>query len=272
MSAITTDLEKTLSDRADHLMRQARLSAAVFTQYSQAQVDKIVRAMTAAAIENAVMLAKMAHEETHMGLTEDKVLKNLVASEFLYHQIKDKKTVGTIREFPEINMVEVAEPMGVILALAPVTNPTSTIIFKSICAAKTRNSIVFSAHLMAAESSNTTAKILYEAALAAGAPKGFISWVEKSSRLRRLSELMMTHPEVDLIFATGGTNMVKAAYSSGKPALGGLRQHTCVCAQFCQCAIRCYGNHCFEDFRQRYRVPLRANFDHRQRHRRRNHA
>ena len=220
MTAITTDLEKQLSDRANHLMREARLAAAVFTQYSQEQVDKIVRAMTAAAIENAVKLAKMAHEETKMGLTEDKVLKNLVASEFLYHQIKDKKTVGIIREFPELNMVEVAEPMGVILALAPVTNPTSTIIFKSICAAKTRNSIVFSAHLMAAESSNTTAKILYEAALEAGAPKGFISWVEKSSRLRRLSELMMTHPEVDLIFATGGTNMVKAAYSSGKPALG----------------------------------------------------
>jgi len=220
MTVTSTEQEKALNDRANHLMRQARLAAAVFTQYSQEQVDKIVRAMTAAAIENAVKLAKMAHEETRMGLTEDKVLKNLVASEFLYHQIKDKKTVGIIREFPELNIVEVAEPMGVILALAPVTNPTSTIIFKSICAAKTRNSIVFSAHLMAAESSNTTAKILYEAALAAGAPKGFITWVEKSSRLRRLSELMMHHPEVDLIFATGGTNMVTAAYSSGKPALG----------------------------------------------------
>ena len=192
MTVSSTDQEKNLSDRADHLMREARLAAAVFTQYSQGQVDKIVRAMTAAAIDNAVKLAKMAHEETRMGLTEDKVLKNLVASEFLYHQIKDKKTVGIIREFPELNMVEVAEPMGVILAFAPVTNPTSTIIFKSICAAKTRNSIIFSAHLMAAESSNTTAKILYEAALEAGAPKGFITWVEKSSRLR---PLIRTHDE-----------------------------------------------------------------------------
>src|SRR6185369_11327475 len=123
-------------------------------------------------------------------------------SEFHYHQIKDKKTVGIIREFPQENIVEIAEPVGVILALSPVTNPTSTIIFKSIAAAKTRNTIVFSAHLMAADSSNLTAKILYEAGLAAGAPKGFIRWVEKSPRLRRETELMMIHPEVDLIFAT----------------------------------------------------------------------
>lgn len=212
--------DSAVDERANNLVRQARLAAAVFTQYSQEQVDKIVKAMTIAAIENAALLAYMAHEETRMGVTEDKILKNYVASEFFYNQIKHKKTVGVINELPESNMVEIAEPMGVILALAPVTNPTSTVIFKSIACAKTRNSVIFSPHLMAANSSNMAAKIVYEAALAAGAPKGFITWVEKSSRLRKETERMMVHPEVDLIFATGGTQMVKAAYSSGKPALG----------------------------------------------------
>jgi len=220
MSTTIKDKDTSLDERVEHLVRQARLAAAVFTQYSQEQVDEIVKAMTIAAIENAAMLAQAAHLETRMGCTEDKILKNYVASEFLYAQIKDKKTVGIIREFPEDNMVEISEPMGVLLALAPVTNPTSTVIFKSIACAKTRNCLIFSPHLMAANSSNLTAKILYEAAVAAGAPKGFIGWVEKSPRLRKETEKMMVHPEVDLIWATGGTNMVRAAYSSGKPALG----------------------------------------------------
>jgi acetaldehyde dehydrogenase/alcohol dehydrogenase len=220
MTSSTREKDQSLNERVEHLVRQARLSAAVFSQYSQEQVDKIVKAMALAAIDNATKMAMSAREETRMGLLEDKVLKNLVASEYLYSQIRNKKTVGIIKEFPEDNMVEIAEPIGVILALAPVTNPTSTVIFKSLCAAKTRNSIIFSPHLMAADSSNMTARILYEAALEAGAPRGFITWVEKSSRLRRETELMMVHPEVDLIFATGGTQMVKAAYSSGKPAIG----------------------------------------------------
>ncbi len=220
MTSSIREKDQGTSERVENLVRQARLAAAVFTQYSQEQVDRIVKAMALAAMDNSARLAMAAREETRMGVLEDKLLKNFVASEFLYNQIKDKRTVGVIKEFPEDNMVEIAEPIGVILALAPVTNPTSTIIFKSLCAAKTRNSIIFSPHLMAADSSNLTARILYEAALAAGAPKGFITWVEKSSRLRRETEMMMVHPEVDLIFATGGTEMVKAAYSSGKPALG----------------------------------------------------
>ena len=220
MTSSVKEKEPGLNERVEHLVRQARLAAAVFTQYSQEQVDSIVKAMAVAAMANAHRLAQAAREETRMGVVEDKVLKNLVASEFLYNQIKDKRTVGIIREFPEDNMVEIAEPIGVILALAPVTNPTSTVIFKSLCAAKTRNSIIFSPHLMAADSSNLAAKIIYEAALEAGAPKGFITWVEKSPRLRRETEMMMVHPEVDLIFATGGTQMVRAAYSSGKPAIG----------------------------------------------------
>ncbi len=215
-----TENERSLIEHVDHMVRQARLAAAVFTQMTQEDVDRIVRAMTLAALENVYKFAQMAHEETRMGQLEDKMLKDFVASEFLYNQIKDKRTVGIVREFPEDNMVEIAEPMGVILALSPVTNPTSTIIFKSLCAAKTRNSIIFSPHLMAANSSNFAAKVLYEAGVAAGAPKGFITWVEKSSRLRKETELMMVHPDVDLIFATGGTQMVRAAHSSGKPAIG----------------------------------------------------
>jgi acetaldehyde dehydrogenase / alcohol dehydrogenase len=220
VSVLKKDDDAGLQQRVDQTVRQARLAAAVWTQYSQEQVDAIVKAMTLAALKNVQQLAIAAHEETRMGVIEDKVLKNIVASEYLYTQIKNKRTVGVIREFVEDNMVEVAEPMGVILALAPVTNPTSTVIFKGLCAAKTRNSIIFSPHLMGANCSNQAAKIIYEAALEAGAPKGFITWVEKSSRLRRETELMMVHPEVDLIFATGGTQMVRAACSSGKPVLG----------------------------------------------------
>lgn len=220
VSVLKKEDDSGLRQRVDQTVRQARLAAAVWTQYSQQQVDAIVKAMAIAAMSNAHKLAVAAHEETRMGLIEDKVLKNIVASEYLHAQIKRKRTVGVIKEFPEDNMVEIAEPMGVLLALAPVTNPTSTVIFKSLCAAKTRNSIIFSPHLMGANCSNMAAKIVYEAALAAGAPKGFITWVEKSPRLRRETELMMVHPEVDLIFATGGTAMVRAACSSGKPVLG----------------------------------------------------
>ena len=216
----SSDHERSLTAHINHLVRTARLAAAVFTQYSQQDVDRIVKAMTIAALENVHKFVEMAYEETRMGRIEDKLLKDFVASEFLYNQIKNKRTVGIVREFPEDNMVEIAEPMGVILALSPVTNPTSTIIFKSLCAAKTRNTLIFSPHLMAANSSNYAARILYEAGLAAGAPKGFIGWVEKSSRLRKETELMMVHPDVDLIFATGGTQMVRAAHSSGKPAIG----------------------------------------------------
>lgn len=219
-SAINKEQDQALFDSVETLVRRARLAAAVFTQYSQNDVNKIIKAMTVAAIEAASELAIAAHRETRMGIIEDKTLKNLVASEFQYHQIKNARTVGIIKEYPEENMVEIAEPVGVILALSPVTNPTSTVIFKSIAAAKTRNSIIFSPHLMAADSSNMAARVVYEAALAAGAPKGFIGWVEKSPRLRRETELMMVHPQVDLIFATGGTQMVRAAASSGKPALG----------------------------------------------------
>lgn len=206
--------------QVDELMLKARRACAVFTQYSQEMVDKIVYAVVKAAINSSKELAKLAFEETRMGLYEDKILKNIVASEFLYHQIKDKKTVGVIKDIKEEQMVEVSEPIGVIAALTPVTNPTSTVIYKSIIALKTRNAIVFSPHLMSSKCVARTAEVLYKAALEAGAPEGCIGWLKRNSKLRKQTNYLMHHKEVDLVFATGGTTMVKVAYSSGKPAIG----------------------------------------------------
>lgn len=206
--------------QVDELMIKARRAAAIFTQYSQKQVDDIVYAVTRAALSHSREFAKLAAEETRMGVFEDKVLKNLVASEFLYYQIKDKKTVGVIREHVEDQMVEVAEPIGVIAALTPVTNPTSTVIYKSLISLKTRNAIVFSPHLMSSKCVAYTAEVLYKAALEAGAPEGCIGWLRRNSKLRAQTDYLMHHPQADLVFATGGTSMVRVAYSSGKPALG----------------------------------------------------
>jgi acetaldehyde dehydrogenase/alcohol dehydrogenase len=204
----------------DEILTKARKACAVFTQYSQAEVDKIVYEVVKTALKHSREFAKLAVEETRMGLFEDKVLKNIVASEFLYHQIRDKKTVDVIRDFKDEQMIEVAEPIGVIAALTPVTNPTSTVIYKSIIALKTRNAIVFSPHLMSSKCVAYTAEVLYKAALKAGAPEGCIGWLKRNSKLRKQTDYLMHHREVDLIFATGGTTMVRVAYSSGKPAIG----------------------------------------------------
>ena len=212
--------EKDNFHQVDELLTKARMAAAIFTQYDQEKVDKIVYAVVRKALEHSREFAKLAAEETRMGLFEDKILKNIVASEFLYHQIKDKKTVGVIKEFKAQDMVEVAEPVGVIAALTPVTNPTSTVIYKSIISLKTRNAIVFSPHLMSVKCVSHTASVLYEAALEAGAPEGCIGWLKRNSKLRKQTHYLMQHKEVDLVFATGGTGMVRVAYSSGKPAIG----------------------------------------------------
>ena len=221
---LNLDLTSTFSEdyfpQVDELLSKARKAAAVFTQYTQEQADKIVYAVVRIAIAHSREFAKLAREETRMGLFEDKILKNIVASEFLYNQIKDKKTVGVIREIKDDQMVEVAEPVGVIAALTPVTNPTSTVIYKSIISLKTRNAIVFSPHLMSSKCVAYTASVLYKAALEAGAPEGCIGWLNRNSKLRKQTNYLMHHKEVDLVFATGGTTMVKVAYSSGKPAIG----------------------------------------------------
>jgi len=210
----TTDVKKQI----DLLVERAKRAQEKFMSYTQEQINEIVKAMALAGIEKHVELAKLAHEETKMGVYEDKITKNLFAVEYVYNYIKDKKTVGILKENLEENYMEVAEPVGVIAGVTPVTNPTSTTMFKSLIAIKTRNPIIFSFHPKALKCSIEAAKTMYEAALKAGAPEGCIGWIETPSI--EATQLLMTHPDISLILATGGAGMVKAAYSSGKPALG----------------------------------------------------
>ena len=200
------------------LVSQARIASAVFTQFTQEDVDRIVKPMVLAGLEQAQYLARLAIEETKLGVMEDKVIKNMVATEFTYNYVKDKRTVGVIREFPDRNLMEMAEPIGVILSLTPITNPTSTVLFKCILAIKTRNAVIFSPHPMAWRCSSEAVKIMYETAVKHGAPEGVFSCLE--SHTLEDNAYLMRHKDVGLIDATGGPGVVKAAYSSGKPALG----------------------------------------------------
>jgi len=202
----------------ERLVSQARAAAAVFTQFTQEDVDRIVKPMVLAGLEQAQHLACLAVEETKLGVMEDKVLKNMVATEFAYDYIKDKRTVGIIREFPERNLVEMAEPIGVIFSLTPITNPTSTVLFKCIMAIKTRNAIIFSPHPNSWRCCSEAVRIMYEAALKHGAPEGVFTCLE--AHTLQDNAYLMRHKDVGLIDATGGPGAVKAAYSSGKPALG----------------------------------------------------
>jgi len=202
----------------ERLVSQARSAAAVFTQFTQEDVDRIVKAMALAGLDQAQHLARLAVEETKLGVMEDKVIKNMVATEFVYNYIKDKRTVGVIREFPERNLVEVAEPIGVIFSITPITNPTSTVLFKCIMAIKTRNAVIFSPHPNAWRCCSEAVKIMYETALKHGAPEGVFACLESHTLLD--NAYLMRHKDVGLIDATGGPGAVKAAYSSGKPALG----------------------------------------------------
>jgi len=202
----------------ERLVSQARIAAAVFTQFTQEDVDRIVKAMALAGLDQAQHLARLAVEETRLGVLEDKVIKNMVATEFVYNYIKDKRTVGVIREFPERNLVEVAEPIGVIFSITPITNPTSTVLFKCIMAIKTRNAVIFSPHPNAWRCCSEAVKIMYETALKHGAPEGVFACLE--SHTLQDNAYLMRHKDVALIDATGGPGAVKAAYSSGKPALG----------------------------------------------------
>jgi len=202
----------------EKLVRQARTAAAVFSQCTQEDVDRMVKQMALAGMEQAPYLARLAVEETKLGVLEDKALKNMVATEFVYDYIKDKRTVGTIREFPERGLVEVAEPIGVILSLTPITNPTSTVLFKCIMAIKTRNAVIFSPHPNAWRCCSEAVRIMYETAVKHGAPEGVFSCLE--SHDLQDNAYLMHHKDVGLIDATGGPGAVKAAYSSGKPALG----------------------------------------------------
>ncbi|MCC4396907.1 bifunctional acetaldehyde-CoA/alcohol dehydrogenase [Limosilactobacillus reuteri] len=196
-------------------------SEAAFEQlryYSQEQVDKICQAMALAAEEHHMDLAIDAAEETGRGVAEDKAIKNIYASEYIWNKIRHDKTVGIIEDSDENQTITIADPLGIIAGIVPVTNPTSTTIFKSIISAKTRNTIIFSFHRQAMKSSIKTAKILQEAAEKAGAPKNMIQWLPESSREN--TSALLQHPKTATILATGGPSLVKAAYSSGNPALG----------------------------------------------------
>ncbi len=200
------------------VISKAHEAQAVYATYTQEQVDKIFRAVSLAANKMRIPLAKMAVEETGMGVVEDKVIKNHFASEYIYNKYRDMKTCGIIKEDKANGIKKIAEPIGVIAGVVPTTNPTSTAIFKTLIALKTRNAIVFSPHPRAKNSTIAAAKLCLEAAVKAGAPEGIVGWIDEPSI--ELSDMLMKHPKVDIILATGGPGMVKAAYSSGKPALG----------------------------------------------------
>ena len=200
------------------LVHQARTAAAVFIQFAQEDVDRIIKPMVLAGLAQAQHLAQMAVDETRLGVMEDKVIKNMVASEFVYDYIKDKKTVGVIREYKDRNLIEMAEPIGVLFSLLPITNPTSTVLFKSILAIKTRNAVIFSPHPKASRCCAEAVRIMYETAIAHGAPEGVFTCLESPTIPD--NTYLMHHKDVGLIDATGGPGVVKAAYSSGKPALG----------------------------------------------------
>jgi len=215
---VTKSLSEERVAYLEGLVTQARSAAAVFTQFSQEDVDRIVKPMVLAGLAKAQYLARLAVDETRLGVLEDKALKNMVATEFVYNYVKDKRTVGAIREFPERGLVEMAEPIGIIFSLTPITNPTSTVLFKCIMAIKTRNAVIFSPHPSAWHCCHEAVQIMYETAIKHGAPEGVFTCLE--SHTLEDNAYLMRHKDVGLIDATGGPGVVKAAYSSGKPALG----------------------------------------------------
>jgi acetaldehyde dehydrogenase/alcohol dehydrogenase len=202
----------------DGLVRQGTTAAAVFTQFTQEDVDRIVKAVVLAGLEQAQYLARLAIEETRLGVLEDKALKNMVATEFVYDYVRNRRSVGVIREFPERGLVEMAEPIGLIFSITPVTNPTSTVLFKCIMALKTRNALLFGPHPKAWRCCREAIRIMHEAAVRHGAPEGVFTCVEAPTIPDNV--YLMHHKDVRLIDATGGPGAVKAAYSSGKPSLG----------------------------------------------------
>ncbi len=202
----------------DELAAKALAALEKFMDCDQEKIDKIVKAMAIAGLDDHMRLAKMAVEETGRGVYEDKITKNIFATEYIYHSIKDIRTVGLISENENEGFYEVAEPVGVIAAVTPVTNPTSTTMFKALIAIKTRNPIIFAFHPSAQKCSAEAARVLRDAAVAAGAPENCIQWVERPSI--EATQLLMNHKGISLILATGGSGMVQSAYSTGKPALG----------------------------------------------------
>ncbi len=202
----------------DELATKANVALKAMEDFTQEQVDHIVHQMAMAALDQHMPLAKMAVEETGRGIYEDKAIKNMYASEYIWNNIKHDKTVGVINKDEQTGLMEIAEPVGVVCGVTPTTNPTSTTIFKSLIALKTRNPIVFAFHPSAQKCSAEAARIVRDAAIAAGAPENCIQWIEQPSI--DATSALMNHPGIAIVLATGGAGMVKSAYSTGKPALG----------------------------------------------------
>ncbi|QST00340.1 bifunctional acetaldehyde-CoA/alcohol dehydrogenase [Pontibacillus sp. ALD_SL1] len=210
-------LEKA-SKMVDALVANGKKALVGMKELNQEQIDFIVKEMALAGLDQHMPLAKLAVEETKRGVYEDKIIKNLFSTEYIYHNIKYDKTVGVINDLSEEGMVEIAEPVGVIAGVTPVTNPTSTTMFKAITSIKTGNPIIFAFHPSAQKCSTEAARVVRDAAVRAGAPEHCVQWIETPSL--EATQKLMTHDGISLILATGGAGMVKSAYSSGKPALG----------------------------------------------------
>lgn len=208
---------KTVKD-LEVLIKKVKEAQKIFATFDQEKINKIFKAAATAADKARIPLAKMAAADTGMGIVEDKIIKNHFAAEYIYNKYKNEKTCGIIKTDKTNGIKIVAEPLGVVAGVIPTTNPTSTAIFKSLICLKTRNAIIFSPHPRAKKSTIEAAKVIYEAAVKAGAPENIIGWIDEPSL--ELTDLLMKHPDVHGILATGGPGMVKAAYSSGKPALG----------------------------------------------------
>lgn len=210
--AVTNDHE------LEALIARVKTAQRAYASFSQAQVDTIFKKAALAANAARIPLAKMAVAETRMGVIEDKVIKNHFASEFIYNKYKDEKTCGVIEEDKSFGIQRIAEPVGILAGIVPTTNPTSTAIFKALIALKTRNGIIFSPHPRAKDCTIEAARIVLQAAIDAGAPPDIIGWIDEPTV--PLSQQLMQHPDINLILATGGPGMVRAAYSSGRPSLG----------------------------------------------------
>lgn len=211
-------MKVTNEQELEELIQRVKQAQKKYATYTQEQVDHIFKKAALAANAARIPLAKMAATETEMGVVEDKVIKNHFASEIIYNKYKQEKTCGVIEEDKSFGFQKIAEPVGILAGIVPTTNPTSTAIFKSLISLKTRNGIIFSPHPRAKKCTSEAARVILEAAVAAGAPEHIIGWIDEPTV--PLSQQLMQHPEIKLILATGGPGMVKAAYSSGNPSLG----------------------------------------------------
>lgn len=212
------DFDLTSIQEARDIIRKAKSAQLTFARYTEPEIERILKAMVKAVEDNVEWLSKLAVDETKYGVYEHKIIKNLFASRDVYNYIKDLKTIGILSEDPQTKVVEVGVPIGLILGIIPTTNPSSTLIHNSLCALKSGNAIVFSPHPNAIKCTTETARLLHDAAVNAGAPDGLIGCISKVT-IKAVEE-MMHNEEISTIVATGGSVMVKAAYSSGKPALG----------------------------------------------------